>query len=199
MKRRAFLSLSALSAASVPIAKAAADEPDPQWHETISSDTLKFKATTEEGELVLQVEIMRPAERDISESTDEEGNLRYYLYKGREMPYPFHPGTTLLTRFDLTWDGKVIPIPERFWNDLPGLRIETSTLDPDTLKPDLQWLAVEFLESLDQPRLSLSADGGTVLIEWVRPEECDSRSTIRWIISKSGTVLRHRLCPPHEC
>ena len=45
---------------------------------------------------------------------------------------------------------------------------------------------------------SLSAEGGTVLIEWERPEECDSHSTIRWIVSKSGTVLRHRHCPPHE-
>ena len=47
--------------------------------------------------------------------------------------------------------------------------------------------------------LSLSAEVGTVLIEWERPEECDSHSTIRWIISKSGVVLRHRHCPPHEC
>ncbi len=22
---------------------------------------------------------------------------------------------------------------------------------------------------------------------------------LRWIVSKSGTVLRHRHCPPHEC
>ena len=27
-------------------------------------------------------------------------------------------GTTLLTRFDLTWDGKAMDIPDRFWNDL---------------------------------------------------------------------------------
>jgi hypothetical protein len=45
---------------------------------------------------------------------------------------------------------------------------------------------------------SLSAEGGTVLIEWGRDEECDSSSTIRWIVSKSGTMLRHRNCPPHE-
>lgn len=41
------------------------------------------------------------------------------------------------------------------------------------------------------------ADGGTVLIQWDRPEECDGRSTIRWIVSKSGTVLRHRYEAPH--
>jgi hypothetical protein len=90
-------------------------------------------------------------------------------------------------------------IQERFWNDLPGLRIETSTLDPQKLKPDLQRKALQFLDQLEQPRLSLSAEGGTVLIEWTRPEECDSSSTIRWIVSKSGTILRHRHCPPHEC
>jgi hypothetical protein len=115
------------------------------------------------------------------------------------MPYPFHPGSTLLTRFDLTWDGKAMNIPERFWNDLPGLRIQTSPLVPENLDPKIQWEAYEFLENLDQPRISLSAEGGTALIEWARPEECDSSSTIRWIISKSGTVLRHRHCPPHEC
>ena len=92
-----------------------------------------------------------------------------------------------------------MPIPERFWSDLAGLDIETSTLDPAQLKSDLQWDAKKFLEALRQPRVMLSAEGGTALIEWVRAEECNGVSTIRWIIGKSGTVLRHRHEPPHEC
>ena len=32
------------------------------------------------------------------------------------------PGSLSLTRFDLTWDGKRIPIAERFWNDLTRAR-----------------------------------------------------------------------------
>jgi hypothetical protein len=198
MKRRSFLSLSALSA--VPVVAVAADEgPEAAWWETIDSDALTFKAVSGEGNLVLQVELFRPPEDEVTQVTDEKGEHQHFAYKGKEMPMRFWPGQSLLTRFDLTWDGKAMNVPERFWNDLPGLRIQTTTLDPDKLKPGLLWKLHEFLESLDQPRLSLSAEGGTVLIEWNRPEECDGRSTIRWIVSKSGTVLRHRHCPPHEC
>lgn len=74
-------------------------------------------------------------------------------------------------------------LPKRFWNDLSLFPIQNHQS------------TILNLQSLP----SLSAEGGTVLIEWVRPEECDSRSTIRWIVSKSGAVLRHRHCPPHEC
>ena len=198
MKRRSFLSLSALG--TVPVAARAAEaHPEAAWWEAVNNEVLAFKAVSEEGNLVLVVELFRPAENEITEVLDENGDHRCYRYKGKDQPYPFHPGSTLLKRFDFTWDGKALEIPERFWKDLPGLRLETSTLDPEKLETDLQWKAREFLERLRQPRLSLSADGGTVLIEWQRPEECDSSSTIRWIISKSGTILRHRHHPPHEC
>jgi hypothetical protein len=198
MKRRSFLSLSALSA--VPLAaRAADDEPDASWWEDINNGAMTFTATTEDGKITLQVELFRPAEDEVTEAKDENGEFRAYQYKGKDQPYPFHPGSTLLKRFDLTWDGKDVKIPGRFWNDIPGLQIQTSTLDPAKLRPELRWDAKEFLERLRQPRVSLSAEGGTVLIEWDRGEECDSHSTIRWIVSKSGTVLRHRHNPPHEC
>ena len=29
--------------------------------------------------------------------------------------------------------------------------------------------------------------------------EVEVLALIRWIVSKSGTALRHRHCPPHEC
>jgi hypothetical protein len=198
MKRRSFLSLSALSA--VPLtARAADDPPEPDWYATVNREGLKHRAVSDDGKITLQVELILPAEHEVTEAKDEKGEFRAYQYKGKDQPYPFHPGSRLLTCFDLTWDGQAMNLPERFWNDLPGLDLETSTLDPKKLAPDLQWKAMEFLEGLRQPRVSLSAEGGSVLIEWVRPEECDSRSTIRWIVSKSGTVLRHRHCPPHEC
>ena len=61
----------------------------------------------------------------------------------REMPAPQNPAMRFshrssltrcpknarrqpLTRFDLTWDGQAMNLPERFWNDLPGLDLETS-------------------------------------------------------------------------
>jgi len=195
MKRRSFLSVSAL-AAVVPCITSAAEEEVVDWYGTVSSDTMEFKA--EDENIVLHVGLIRPADNEISEMTDEKGDFRCYSYKGVEMHPRFWPGCSLLTRFDLTWNGKAMKIPERFWNDLPGFRIETSTLDPDKLKPELQWRGTQFLDGLERPRVSLSAEGGTVLIEWVRPEECDSQSTTRWIISKSGTVLRHRH-HPHDC
>lgn len=198
MNRRSFLSLSALSTVPV-VAKAADDAPEPDWHDTVDSGVMKFRCSDADGSVVLQVELFKPAESDIQEALDEKGEHRCYQYKGKDQPYPFRPGVNLIRRFDLTWDGKDMKIPERFWNDLPDLRISTSTLKPETLKPELRWKAEEFLEGLRQPRASLSAEGGTVLIEWERGEECDSHSTIRWIVSKSGVVLRHRHCPPHEC
>jgi hypothetical protein len=198
MKRRSFLSLSALSA--VPVAARAADEePDADGWGTINEDALEFTAVTDDGNITLLVELFIPPEEEVTQAMDEKGEHRCYQYKGKDMPGRFWPGQSLLTRFDLTWDGKRIPIAERFWNDLAGLRIQTSTLDPEKLAPQLQWKAQQFLTGLWRPRLSTSADGGTILIEWERPEECDGRSMIRWIVSKSGTVLRHRHCPPHEC
>jgi hypothetical protein len=198
MKRRSFLSLSALSA--VPVVTQAADEaPEPDWYETVNLDGMEFRCSDADGSVVFEVELFKPAESDIKEATDSKGEHLHYLYKGKPQPYGFRPGVNLIRRFDLNWDGKAVPIPERFWNDLPDLRIATSTLKPETLKPELRWKAEEFLERLRQPRVSLSAEGGTVLIEWERGEECDSHSTIRWIVSKSGVVLRHRHCPPHEC
>ncbi len=197
MHRRSFLSLSALSAVPV-VAKAADEAPETKWYKTVDSDVLKFKAIAEDGKITLQVELFKPADADITEAKDSNGG-HHYLYKGKPQPFGFNPGVNLLKRFDLTWDGTAMPIPERFWTDLPGLCLQTSTLDPEKVPTTLHRQATQFLESLYQPRLSLSAEGGTVLISWDRPEECDSRSTIRWIVSKSGVVLRHRHCPPHEC
>ncbi len=50
MHRRSFLSLSALSAVPV-VARAAEDAPEPDWHETITSDVMKFRGfdLTREG------------------------------------------------------------------------------------------------------------------------------------------------------
>jgi hypothetical protein len=201
MKRRLFLSLSALSALPVSAAEGAVEEKPPleEWRKTVSSESLKFRAKSVGGELVLSVELLKPPEKEVTEVIDEKGECRSYRYKGKVLPPRFWQGQSLLTRFDLTWDGQAIKIPERFWSDLAGLDIETSTLDNTRVDPTFGWQAKEFLESLRQPRVTLSAEGGTALIEWVRPEECDSRSTLRWIVSKSGTVLRHRNEPPHDC
>jgi hypothetical protein len=206
MNRRSFLAMSSLGAAIPVVATAEEQIDNPEemdWYETIYSDALEFTAKAEveneEADIRLHVQLVRPADEEFIEIKNEQGKFVAYEYRGKVAPEYFYPGRTLLTRFDLTWDGKAIPIPERFWNDIGGLMIQTTTVDPSKFKEEKHWEALDFIKGLMRPRLTLSADGGTVLIEWRRPEDCDSRSTYRWIVSKSGTVLRHRDCPPHYC
>jgi hypothetical protein len=113
MKRRSFLSLSALSAVPV-VARAAEDAPEPDWQETITSDVMKFRCSDAEDRVVFEVELFQPAESDIKEATDAKGGFLHYLYKDKPQPYPFRPGVNLIRRFDLTWEGKAMKIPERF-------------------------------------------------------------------------------------
>jgi hypothetical protein len=63
-----------------------------------------------------------PLPLKVTQAMDEKGEHRCFQYKGKDMPGRFWPGQSLLTRFDLTWDGKRIPIAERFWNDLTRAR-----------------------------------------------------------------------------
>jgi hypothetical protein len=117
LKRRSYLSLSALSA--VPVAARAADEePYADGWGTIDNDALEFTAVTDERKITLQVERFIPPKEEVTQAMDEKGEHRCYQYKGKDMPGRFCPGQSLLTRFDLTWDGKRIPIAERFWNDM---------------------------------------------------------------------------------
>lgn len=202
MKRRSFLSLSALSA--IPVTAAAQTEDElsalrSKWWETVTEDALSHKAASSDGSLVLHVELVKPDDSELT-TLDRKDGTSFYQYKGRVLPHPrFWPGCTVLTRFELSWDGKPVKIEDRFWNDLAGLVINTSRLDPATVKSAHRWEAENFLKQLRQPRVVISADGGTALIEWERGEECDGSSTIRWIVTRSGTVLRHRDEPPHEC
>ena len=168
------------------------------WWPTVS-EKLVCSAKAEEGNAVLRVELQKPDEKQIKELKDADGSVTGYSLNGKKLPERFWPGCTLIKKFDLQWDGKKIDIPERFWADLAGLRIQESSLNLEKLSPDSRFEGEKFLAQLDRPRVYISADGGTLLIEWGRPEECDGHSTIRWIISKSGTILRHRHTPPHEC
>lgn len=156
-------------------------------------------AKAEEGNAVLRVEMEKPSEERLQEVKDSEGAVTGYLLDGKKLPERFWPGCTMIKKFELEWEGKKIEIPKRFWADLAGFRIQESPLSTAALPVEKRFEGEKFLASLDKPRVYISADGGTLLIEWDRPEECDGRSTIRWIISKSGTILRHRHTPPHEC
>lgn len=167
------------------------------WNDV--SESLICVAKAEEGDAVLLVELEKPDEERLQEIKDPEGVVTGYSVDGKKLPDRFWPGCAVIKKFELEWEGKKIEIPERFWTDLAGFRIQESPLKVDELQADKRFEAEQFLASLDRPRVYISADGGTILIEWDRPEECDGRSTIRWIVSKSGSVMRHRHTPPHEC
>lgn len=169
-----------------------------KWWQGVS-EILKFTAKAEEGNATLNVELYVPAEKQIKELKDPDGTLTGYSMDGKKMPERFWPGSSLIKKFELVWDGKPIEIPKRFWEDLAGFTIQSSSLEVDKLPSEQQAAAAEFLENLTRPHVSISADGGTILIEWERGEECDGHSVIRWMITKGGVVLRHRHTPPHEC
>jgi hypothetical protein len=176
----------------------AQDSAEPDWWPTVE-EVSHFTAKSEDGNITLTVELTKPDEDSLTPQVAANGDTVGYTLNGEKLPERFWPGCALISRFELSWDGKRIDIPKRYWRDLAGFRIQTSSLKPDSLEPSLHWKAGQFLADLDQPRVTLSADGGTIMIQWGRPEECDGHSTIRWIIDRSGTILRHRHTPPHDC
>jgi len=207
MNRRKFLTLSALS---IPAATLAEEErggaplkalnlqdPD-QWWST-ASERMEYTAKSDDGVLVLAVKLIEPEDGEISEASGSKGEFSHYTYKGVKLEEGFWPGRSLLVDFSFKWAGEAIPVAERFWKYLPGFRILVSDLDAAKVGDKLAGKLEEFKEGLGCPRVIPSGDGGTALIEWERGEECDGRSTIRWIISRSGVVMRHRHTPPHEC
>lgn len=105
-----------------------------------------------------------------------------------------------VTRFDLVWDKQKVEIPGRFWQDIERMPLQLYPgAELRKIPEDKRWKIESAMRNLHRPRLSLSAGKGTVMIEWTRGEECDSSSTFRWIISKTGTVLRHHEMGWHEC
>lgn len=169
----------------------------PDWWPTVEQPT-QFTAKSRDGSLKLKVKLVDVEATERTVKTPHGEETRYY-HKGTPLPRDFWPGRRGLVQFELFWDGKRIPIKERFWRDLYGFRIQTSKVDQAQLPDNQKFEFDEFLSRLDQPRVILSEDGGTALIEWKRPEECDSHSTYRWIITRDGKVLRHCDRPPCGC
>lgn len=178
MNRRHFLTTAGAAAALVPASAPAAEEPLMDWEKVV--ELTRYTAVCEQA-------------------TDGKfPNIRLEVHLDRKEPDS--SWTSFIRLFKLTWDGQEIPIPERFWNDLNHIRIEDYPEAEIRKVPEKQrWKLDEELESLKKPRLILSAESGTVLIEWTRGEECDGHSTIRWIVTKAGIVLRHRHEPFHVC
>jgi hypothetical protein len=193
MKRRSFLSLSGVAAPLTSLSGAEVfpnDTPADLWWPMVN-EVERFRAVSVENRLVLTVSLERPGEEEMAPIVND-GQVIGYSLRGRRLVGKFFPGISVLSAFDLVWDGRPIAIPPRFWEDLAGFRIQTLSVDLNTLVLEERAKAEAYLADLDQPRLILSADEGTALIEWDRPEKGEIKSTFRWIISRSGTVLRHR-------
>jgi hypothetical protein len=79
--------------------------------------------------------------------------------------------STMIQSFDLTIDGKPVKIPARFWNDLPGLDLQKVLINKKLITHADQWELWNFTQSIARPQISRSANKGTVLITWKRPEE----------------------------
>lgn len=168
------------------------------WWSTVS-ESLSFTTKAEEGDAILRVQLEKPDEERLQEIKNAEGVVTGYSLDGKKLPERFWPGCSLIKQFQLEWEGKRIDIAERYWTDLAGFLIQESPLRLEELPAEKRSEGEQFLAKLDKPRVYISADRETLLIEWDRPEECDGRSTIRWIINRSGLILRHTHTPPHEC
>lgn len=192
MDRRKFIGLAAFA---TPVAAVAADGEQPPyeawWEKT--ETVMEFDAYSPDRGVILSVALTVPPEKEVTETLNDAGELTGYQWKHIRLPADYMPGGTYLTKFQLKWDGKEVPIPEKFWSDLVRLQVMDCKFSAKDVPEKFMWKFHEFLAGLYQPRVVKSMEGGTVLIEWIRTEECDSRSTIRWMVSRSGTVLRHRI------
>ncbi len=190
MHRRKFLAVAALGPSAALAAEGKGEAPYETWWNAVESPD-EFTAESGEGDVSLMVVLFRPPGEAVKEVKDKDGSTSYQ-YDGKKLPERYWPGESLLKKFELRWSGKTVGIDPRFWSDLAGLKIQDSLFRVEDISPDHVGAYFDFLGKLQQPRLTFSADRGTVLIEWKRSEECDSHSVIRWIVSRSGTVLRHR-------
>jgi hypothetical protein len=79
---------------------------------------------------------------------------------------------TMIKSFSLTIDGKKIHIPERFWNDLPGMYLEKVVINKKIKNGEDEIELWYFsTQQCAGPVITRSANKGTVLISWKRPEE----------------------------
>ena len=211
MKRRSFFALASIA----PIGLVHSAEKDDiiarekkieaargTWYEKVVEEKSGV-FTSEDGSLRLEVALID--ENDpIQERTvrHEDMEMTIYSYKGEDLPAWVRPQHGVIKSFRFFWDNKEIPIPKRFWNDFGGCAIQTVPEKLRKVEEDLEYEFGTFLENLNGPKVILSADGGTALIQWNIQDTkgcCGSRSDMRWIISKKGYIMRHRHDLPSMC
>ena len=144
-----------------------------------------------EPDVTLSVRLERLKHDAIVEAAD--GSRTYRGEKVPDYSNAIYNASTVIRAFTLEWNGRRIHIPKRFWNDLGGfdIQIMKSSRPPFVGKVGLSWEEADGW--LRRPRVYLSDEGETILIEWRKAHEGDCHSSVRWIVSKAGTVLRHRV------
>lgn len=205
MNRRTFLTLASATPVGLLHANPADDALEKlraDWREaTISKSSATVHSV--EGELRLEVALIDENDKVTEETIKTEyGNESVFSFQGTKLPRGLGPHSGIIKSFKFFWNDKEIPIEKRFWNDFGGCHIEQTTIKRDRLPEIQQYQFDQFLEGLDGPKVVLSADKGTALIEWSIIDTdacCGHRATVRWMISKSGSVMRHRHTTPGAC
>lgn len=178
------------------------DEAFAHWQE---HEEVVYSGTFESYEGLLRLEVALIDENDkVTEETirTPDGEETRHTFEGERLPRWLRPGDGIIKRFHFFWDGREIPVAKRFWNDFGGCRIKRCAVDRKTIAPDMSENFEIYHNDLEAPKVMLSADGGTALIEWAIIDTdacCGHRATMRWMISKSGHVMRHRHTTPNPC
>ena len=134
--------------------------------------TDKLTVTSSDGTATLTVSLERIDREKIRRVDKGIGKPPEAWSGNRRLPVDIlgHRGT-IISSFDLMIDGKKIPVPPRFWNDIGGLELEKVIVNKEPEDDETGWLYHEFTLNSERPHISRSTHGGTVLITWVRPEE----------------------------
>jgi len=136
-------------------------------------ETNSLTITSLDGSAILHVEIER---LDREKLTITEAQEKIIVRQGkRQLPFDVLLHPTMIKKLQLSIDGKNIPIPKNFWNDIGGLLLQKVTVDPKRpiQTPEDSFHLEAFKETSPHraPTLSRTPGGSTVLISWVRPEE----------------------------
>ncbi len=135
--------------------------------------TDKNTVSSFDGSAVLTVTLERFKRDQLRRVDKGEDKAPEVWFGNRKLPMDLLWRTpTMIKSFDLTIDGKKIPIPARFWNDLPGMYMEKVIVNKRLKGHEHEFELWYFYKNkCGGPKISRSANRGTVLISWGRPEE----------------------------
>lgn len=170
-----------------------------RWSKGIKELQQITVSPAENERIKLTVELKPLKRAELTPVKNDKGEVTEYKYKTpfTELSLPGHyeSGSTLLTKFELDWEGRKIAIPAPLWAASPlNFQIQSAPLESLDAKdiPDGKAVhAARFIRhGLLKPRIFLSADGDSVMIEWKQNSECSAPLICRWIVAKDGSAKR---------